>query len=530
MAMSKVPGLALNSTIRQTFPRMWPNTASALRFMKRDKTYEMLSRSRIRRERGRGMVMAMSEFRESASSSSAEVEIDEALNQLSDEIDETLQNLSVPVQEEEKAEFWEIDETLQNLSVPVQEEEKAEFWEIDETLQNLSVPVQEEEKAEFWDGQQAGGAEEEENRERRRKEVEEAINKVLDEDIDEAIDKYGNLGHELYAKIDFAWINAFAERAFGGNPAVVCYLPYETESEWMQLVAREFNVSETAFLVRRRASNSASKFATEKTLLEMDESGKSLQPVTRYFTPPPPKNVFYLRWFTPKVEVDLCGHATLAAAHLLFETGIVEDDTVVFHTKSGVLKARKVKGYDEPPPKGTKPSKQQSRTCLVELDFPIVSVSKCESVEVEKLSDVLGNDKIVWAGKTSAGNYLVEVPSSGDVKLLKPHFEKMLEFEGHGGLIVTSAGEQDSEFDFISRYFCPKAGVTEDPVTGSAHCALGPYWADKLQKDTLEAYQASERGGRVSVKVNKVKGRVSLQGSAVLVMMGTLVNSHSGSS
>uniref|UniRef100_A0A0D6R209 Oxidoreductase n=1 Tax=Araucaria cunninghamii TaxID=56994 RepID=A0A0D6R209_ARACU len=380
MAMSKALGLVLNSTTRQTFLRMSPSTAQALRFMKRDKTYKMLSRSRIRR--GRGMGMAMSGFRESASSSSADVEIDEALNQLSDEIDET--------------------------------------------LQNLSVPVEEEEKAEFWDGQQAGGAEEEENRERRRKEVEEAINKVLDEDLDEAVDKYDNLGHELYAKIDFAWINAFAERAFGGNPAVVCYLPYETESEWMQLVAREFNVSETAFLVRRRASNSASKFTTEKTLLEMDGSGKALQPVTRYFTPPPPKNVFYLRWFTPKVEV--------------------------------------------------------------------------------------------------------EVPSSGDVKLLKPHFEKMLEFEGHGGLIVTSAGEPDSEFDFISRYFCPKAGVTEDPVTGSAHCALGPYWADKLQKDTLEAYQASERGGRVHVKVNKVKGRVSLQGSAVLVMMGTLVNSHSVSS
>jgi len=170
--------------------------------------------------------------------------------------------------------------------------------------------------------------------------------------------------------------------------------------------------------------------------------------------------------------------------------------------------------------------KQRSGTGVVELDFPLVPASKCESAEVEKLSDVLGNVQIVWAGLNSLGDYLVEVPSANDVKQLKPYFEKMLEFEGRGGLIVTSVADPDSEFDFISRFFCPKAGIPEDPVTGSAHCTLGPYWADKLQKDTLEAYQASERGGRVSVIVDKVGGRVNLQGSAVLVMVGTLLNSH----
>lgn len=355
--------------------------------------------------------------------------------------------------------------------------------------------------------------------------VKEAIRRITEEDLDVAIEKY-DLADELSAKIDYGQINAFTENPFGGNPAAVCYLPYEKESAWMQLVARQFNLSETAFLVKRWASSKKVSLEGEKALLELDANGKSLKAVKRNLAPTGPKNEFDLRWFTPQVEVDLCGHATLAAAHILFTSGIVEDDIVIFHTRSGVLKAKKIGGYDEPPPKGVENCKQRSGTGVVELDFPLVPASKCESAEVEKLSDVLGNVQIVWAGLNSLGDYLVEVPSANDVKQLKPYFEKMLEFEGRGGLIVTSVADPDSEFDFISRFFCPKAGIPEDPVTGSAHCTLGPYWADKLQKDTLEAYQASERGGRVSVIVDKVGGRVNLQGSAVLVMVGTLLNSH----
>jgi len=294
----------------------------------------------------------------------------------------------------------------------------------------------------------------------------------------------------------------------------------------MQLVARQFNLSETAFLVKRWPSSKKVSLEGEKALLVVDGSGKSFKAVKRNLASSEPKNEFDLRWFTPQVEVDLCGHATLAAAHLLFTAAIVEDDVIVFHTRSGVLKAKKIRGYGEPSPEGVENCKLPPGTGVVELDFPLVAASKCQSAEVEKLSDVLGNVQIVWAGLNSLGDYLVEVPSANDVKQLKPDFGKMLEFEGRGGLIVTSVADPDTEFDFISRFFCPKAGIPEDPVTGSAHCTLGPYWADKLQKDTLEAYQASERGGRISVIVDKVGGRVNLRASAVLVMVGTLLNSH----
>lgn len=355
--------------------------------------------------------------------------------------------------------------------------------------------------------------------------LKEAVRRITEEDMDVAIEKY-NLADELYAKIDFGQINAFTENPFGGNPAAVCYLPYVRGSSWMQLVARQFNLSETAFLVKRWPSSKKVGLEGEKPLLVVDGSGKSFKAVKRNLASSEPKNEFDLRWFTPQVEVDLCGHATLAAAHLLFTAGIVEDDVIVFHTRSGVLKAKKIKGYDELSPEGVENCKLPPGTGVVELDFPLVTASKCQSAEVEKLSDVLGNVQIVWAGLNSLGDYLVEVPSANDVKQLKPDFGKMLEFEGRGGLIVTSVADPDTEFDFISRFFCPKAGIPEDPVTGSAHCTLGPYWADKLQKDTLEAYQASERGGRISVIVDKVGGRVNLQASAVLVMVGTLLNSH----
>lgn len=170
--------------------------------------------------------------------------------------------------------------------------------------------------------------------------VKEAIRRITEEDLDVAIEKY-DLADELSAKIDYGQINAFTENPFGGNPAAVCYLPYEKESAWMQLVARQFNLSETAFLVKRWASSKKVSLEGEKALLELDANGKSLKAVKRNLAPTGPKNEFDLRWFTPQVEVDLCGHATLAAAHILFTSGIVEDDIVIFHTRSGVLKAKK---------------------------------------------------------------------------------------------------------------------------------------------------------------------------------------------
>lgn len=170
--------------------------------------------------------------------------------------------------------------------------------------------------------------------------LKEAVRRITEEDMDVAVEKY-NLADELYAKIDYGQINAFTENPFGGNPAAVCYLPYVRGSSWMQLVARQFNLSETAFLVKRWPSSKKVSLEGEKALLVVDGSGKSFKAVKRNLASSEPKNEFDLRWFTPQVEVDLCGHATLAAAHLLFTAAIVEDDVIVFHTRSGVLKAKK---------------------------------------------------------------------------------------------------------------------------------------------------------------------------------------------
>lgn len=258
-------------------------------------------------------------------------------------------------------------------------------------------------------------------------------------------------------------VDAFTDRAFGGNPAAVCILAAPRESRWMQNVALEMNLSETAFLVRR-------------------EDGS-----------------YDLRWFTPAVEVDLCGHATLASAHVLWEEGrLGKDETARFHTKSGLLLG-------------------QRRGERIELDFP---AKREESIAPpDGLLDALGIAVARYVGKNKF-DYLVEVESEAVVRGLKPDDRALTKLPVRG-VIVTSRASTEP-YDFVSRFFAPGAGVAEDPVTGSAHCCLAPYWQERLGKAEMVAYQASARGGVVHVRV--VGERVMLGGQAVTVMRGELAD------
>ena len=256
-------------------------------------------------------------------------------------------------------------------------------------------------------------------------------------------------------------VDAFTSEPFGGNPAAVCVLPSPADAVWMQRVAREMNLSETAFLVRR-------------------EDGE-----------------FDLRWFTPAVEVDLCGHATLASAHVLWEESHLPPDApAVFHTRSGRLSATQHGEW-------------------IEMDFP---AEPDEPAPVpDGLAGTLGAEPS-YVGRNRF-DYLVEVDSQATVERLAPDMRRLRELETRG-IIVTARAESEG-FDFVSRFFAPNTGVNEDPVTGSAHCCLGPYWHRRFGRDTLTARQVSERGGLVKVTVRGE--RVTLSGQAVTVLRGELL-------
>ena len=244
-------------------------------------------------------------------------------------------------------------------------------------------------------------------------------------------------------------VDAFTEKPFAGNPAAVCILSDPRDPVWMQNVAKEMNLSETAFLQKQ-------------------EDG------------------FNLRWFTPAVEVDLCGHATLASAHILWETGLLSSkEQARFHTRSGLLTAERREGG-------------------IELNFP--AKPEEPAVPPPELAKALGlNPKYIGKSKF---DYLVEADSEETVRNLKPDFS-LLKTLDIRGTVVTSRSST-AGFDFISRFFAPKVGVNEDPVTGSSHCTLGPFWSKKLGKKEFVAYQASERGwgiARARGRRSRVLGR-----------------------
>ena len=258
-------------------------------------------------------------------------------------------------------------------------------------------------------------------------------------------------------------IDAFADRPFSGNPAAVCLLEDEADAQWMQAVAAEMNLSETAFV----------------------------RPID---------GDFELRWFTPAVEVDLCGHATLAAAHALWSEQVMDGSNVIrFRTRSGLLTA-------------------VQRGEFVELDFPATKpvAAELEDVQVRELGDVLGVTP-QHVGR-SAFDLLVEVESERDLRAARPDFRRLAGIAPRGVIVTCRSG--DPRFDFLSRFFAPAVGVDEDPVTGSAHCCLGPYWSERLGKAAMTAFQASSRGGVVRVRVSGE--RILLTGRAVTVFRGEL--------
>jgi PhzF family phenazine biosynthesis protein len=250
-------------------------------------------------------------------------------------------------------------------------------------------------------------------------------------------------------------VDAFTDRPFAGNPAAVCILPERREAGWMQSVGSEMNLSETAFLA-------------------------------------PHADGYELRWFTPAVEVDLCGHATLASAHVLWETErLPADRPARFHTRSGLLTCRRDGGR-------------------IEMDFP--SAPPAPFPPPSDLAQALGVAP-TWVGK-SPFDLFAEVESEAVLRALRPNIPRIAAYGGRG-LIVT-ARATTAGFDFVSRFFAPAAGVNEDPVTGSAHCCLAPYWAERLKNTEMTGYQASARGGVVGVAV--VGDRVKLRGQAVTVL------------
>ncbi|MFQ5607267.1 MAG: PhzF family phenazine biosynthesis protein [Candidatus Zixiibacteriota bacterium] len=255
-------------------------------------------------------------------------------------------------------------------------------------------------------------------------------------------------------------VDSFTDKPFSGNPAAVCVMDSPADESWMQSVAREMNLSETAFLY----------------------------PVERGYN---------LRWFTPTTEVDLCGHATLASAHVLWEGGqVARESALSFQTKSGELGA----SLDGD---------------IIELRFPLTPASQCAGPA--GLVDALGV-KPAWIGE-SVFDFLVELDSEETLRRLNPDFLALSKLKARGVIVTARSSQQ--RYDFVSRYFAPSFGINEDPVTGSTHCALGPYWSEKLGKTSLRAYQASERGGEMRVTVDGIHAK--LGGKAVTVMRGELL-------
>ena len=264
----------------------------------------------------------------------------------------------------------------------------------------------------------------------------------------------------MNSTIPYLLVDAFSDRPFSGNPAVVCILPEWKDDPWLQNVASEMNQSETAFLVQN-------------------------------------VNGYDLRWLTPKMEVDLCGHATLASAHVLWQGGLADRSKAIsFSTRSGILTA----------------------SCVgdsIQLDFPLEPVQSV-SAPASLLAALQVTVKSI---AKSRFDFLVEVESEQILRQMTPDFRLLASVETRG-VIVTSSSD-DSHYDFVSRFFAPLAGIDEDSVTGSAHCSLAYYWRERLGKEIFTAYQASPRGGMLGVQI--AGDRVLLRGKVITIASGNLL-------
>jgi PhzF family phenazine biosynthesis protein len=258
-------------------------------------------------------------------------------------------------------------------------------------------------------------------------------------------------------------VDAFADKPYEGNPAAVCLLDEPADERWMQQVAGEMNLSETAFVA-----------------LEADDAG-----------------ALPLRWFTPTVEVELCGHATLATAHVLWRE-LDRVGSLRFTTASGELRA-------------------SERDGMIELDFPATPAAVAPTPPNLAAALGLGAGQLRWTGR-SRFDLLVEVDGADALREAAPDFAALARVDARGIIVTAAASEQG--VDFVSRFFAPAAGVKEDPVTGSAHCALTPYWVERLGRSELVGYQCSARGGTVRVELRGE--RVGLAGHAFTTLSGQL--------
>lgn len=262
--------------------------------------------------------------------------------------------------------------------------------------------------------------------------------------------------------LDIYQVDSFTSEPFKGNPAGVCITENELSEKLMLSIASEMALSETAFL-------------------SLDNNR--------------------LRWFTPKIEVSLCGHGTLATAWVLYQKDLMSDgETITFDTLSGSLSAT-VNGN------------------IIEMDFPIIEVKESQEIDIQKLSALeIDINDVIFYGKAGLKEF-VEIRTDEMLLNLNPDFNSLSKMSGRG--VIVTAMSSDPEKDFVSRNFVPWVGINEDPVTGSAHCALANYWSEKLNKSTMLGYQASERGGFVTVELMNT-GRVKLSGTAVTVIEGKM--------
>ncbi|OEL34795.1 putative isomerase BH0283 [Dichanthelium oligosanthes] len=304
----------------------------------------------------------------------------------------------------------------------------------------------------------------------------------------------------------YAVVDAFTDEPFRGNSAAVCLLDEDGTSDgaeplderWMQAVAAEFNTPITAFLVRSGSSGAGA-------------AGGDAAVVTAQFR---------IRWFTPVRESELCGHGTLAAAHYLIASGLVECDAIEFVAKSGRLTAKKVTGS-----KYSSPSAQHtSSKFMIEMDFPVIPVVKCNSAETLPIPETLNGASVIneLQAVSNFSDLIVEVSSCDEVDNVCPNIAELVQCPGRG-VAVTGPAHEGSSYDFVTRFFSPKYGINEDPVCASVHCSLAPYWGKKLGKHNMTAFMASPRSGTLYLQWDEEAQRVRIQGEAVTVMVGSLL-------
>ncbi|XP_026430139.1 uncharacterized protein LOC113326664 [Papaver somniferum] len=305
--------------------------------------------------------------------------------------------------------------------------------------------------------------------------------------------------------IKYSVVDAFTDRPLKGNPAAVCLLQGEDkkDDEWLLGVAREFNVPITCYLTRVVYHDGDS----DDDNCDKSENDKNYNPV------------FNIRWFTTVAEVDICGHATMAAAKFLFTSGLVKSNLIEFIGLSGSLTAKKC------PVRKSEDISDGSKILnfFIELDFPTTTLVDCDPLEIPSVPQTLNGASVLNIKKTASfGDLIIEVSSGQNVIDLKPNYDELKGWKGGRGVVFTGKAPHGSGLDFISRLFSPNLGVDEDAVCGSAHCALAPYWSKKLGKSDFLAYMASPRGGVLDLHLDKENQRLKIRGKPFIVMEGAL--------